>query len=132
MSEQNVEIVRRSYLRALAGEPAPVPGLFHPDAEYHSLSTDPDAAVHRGIDEIARHFRDWNEAYPDMRSEPIEFKGHGDRVFVWVRLVGHGAYSRIPVEWEGARVWTLREGRVIRVVEYLERADALKAAGLVE
>jgi ketosteroid isomerase-like protein/GNAT superfamily N-acetyltransferase len=132
VSQQNVEIVRSAYLRVLAGEPAPLPGFFHPDAEYHQLPVDPDAAVHRGIDEIARHFRDWNEAYRDLRSEPIEIKGNGDCVFVWVRLIGHGASSGVLADMEYAGVWTLRQGQVIRVVEYVDRADALKAVGLEE
>jgi ketosteroid isomerase-like protein len=130
MSQQNVEIIHRAYLRVLAGERGPVPGLFHPDAEYRTLPTDPDAAVHRGIDEIARHFRDWGEAFSDLRSEPIEIKGNGDSVFVWVRLTGQGTLSRLPVESEYAGVWTLREGKVIRVVEYVDRVEALKAVGL--
>jgi ketosteroid isomerase-like protein len=132
VSRENVEIVRRAYLRVLAGERGPVPGFFHPDAEYHTLPIDPDAAVHRGIDEIARHFRDWGEAFSDLRSEPVEIKGNGDSVFVWVRLTGYGTSSGLPVELEYAGVWTLREGKVIRVVEYVDRADALKAVGLEE
>src|SRR4051794_32616532 len=127
MLQENVEIVRQAYLRVLAGERPPLPDVFDNDAEYHTSSGDPNPAVLRGIDEITRSFRETDEAFPDIRSEPIEIKGHGDVVFVWARISGHGAASGAPVEMEYAQVWTLRAGKAIRVVEYLDRAEALKA-----
>jgi ketosteroid isomerase-like protein len=130
MSQRNVELVRQAYLRVLAGELGPLPDFFDVDAEYHTSPEDPDPAILRGMDEIARGFREWDEAYPDLRSEPVEIKGSGDIVFVWTRISGHGASSGVPVDMEYAQVWTLRAGKAVRVVEYLDRAEALKAVGL--
>jgi ketosteroid isomerase-like protein len=44
-----------------------------------------------------------------------------------VRFAGHGAGSGGPMEMELAHVWTFRDGRVIRVVEYFDLAEALRA-----
>src|SRR3954447_13447541 len=132
MSEENVEIVRQAYLRVLAGEGPPLPGLFDPEAEYHTSSADPDAGVFRGIGEITRAFREMDATFSDVRSEPVEIKGNGDVVFVWARISARGAASGAPVEWEYAQVWTLRAGKVVRVVEYLDRAEAVRAVGLKE
>lgn len=35
-------------------------------------------------------------------------------------------------EMEYAQVWTLRSGKVVRVVEYADRAEAPKSVGLAE
>ena len=48
-------------------------------------------------------------------------------MFLWVRFVGHGAASGAPLEMELAHVYTLKAGRC---VEYMDRAEALKAVGL--
>jgi ketosteroid isomerase-like protein len=95
-------------------------------------SADPDLAVHRGIDAIAGQYERWEEAYPDLTVEPLEAKDGGDRVFVWMRFVGHGAASGVPIDMQPAHVHTLRDGKVERIVEYVERSEALEAAGLAE
>jgi ketosteroid isomerase-like protein len=106
--------------------------FFTEDAEYHVAREDPDSAVHRGIDAVRRQFARWVEAYPDLTVEPLEAKGNGDMVFLWVRFSGHGAGSGVPVEMELAHLLTMRDGKVARTVEYLDRDEALEAAGLRE
>jgi uncharacterized protein len=125
-----VEFVLDAYARYNAGERRPEFWFWHADAEFHASRTDPDAAVHRGIDAIRRQFERWEEAYPDLKVEPLEAKGNGDQVFLWVRFVGHGASSGLPIDMELAHVYTLRDGKAARLVEYTDRAEALEAAGL--
>jgi uncharacterized protein len=132
MSQEGVEFVLDGYARFNAGERRPELWFWHEDAEFHASRTDPDAAVHRGIDAIRRQFESWVEAYPDLQVEPLEAKGNGDQVFLWVRFAGHGANSGLPIDMELAHVYTLRDGRVARLVEYPARAEALAAAGLSE
>jgi ketosteroid isomerase-like protein len=132
MSQENVEIVVNRYARYNAGERTPDLGFWHEDAEYHAAREDPDSAVHHGIDAIRRQFERWQEAYPDLQVEPLEAEGKGDRVFLWVRFSGHGATSGVPMEMELAHVYTMRDGRAAQVVEYFDKTEALKAAGLSE
>ena len=89
-------------------------------------------ATHRGIDAIRAQFARWYDAYPDLRVEPQEAKSSGDRVFLWVRFSGHGGGSGVPIDMQLAHVWTLRDGKAARVVEYFDRAEALEAVGLAE
>ena len=131
MSQENVEFVRDGYARFNAGERTAELWFWHPDAEYHAAREDPDSAVHRGIDAIRKQFASWLEAYPDLRLEILEAEGKGDQVFL-VRFVGHGGASSIPIEMELAHVYTMRDGKAARVVEYMDRKEALKAAGLNE
>jgi ketosteroid isomerase-like protein len=132
MSQENVDFVLDAYARYNAGERRPELWYWHDDAEYHVSSEDPDSEVHHGIDAIRTQFDRREEAYPDLKVEPLEAKENGDQVFLWVRFSGHGAGSGLPVDTELAHVLTLKEGRVRRLEEFTDRAEALKAVGLVE
>ena len=130
MASDNVQIVRDGYARFNAGEREAGAWFFHEDAEYHAAREDPDSAVHRGLPALRRHFARWVDSYPDLRLEPLEARGNGDLVFLWVRFTGHGGESGIPVEMELAHVLTLRDGKVVRIAEFSDRAEGLQAAGL--
>ena len=132
MSQKNVKQVLDGYRRFNGGERRPALDWWDEHAEYWTSNADPDTSVHRGIEAVRAQFARWVEAYPDLRVEPLDVKDNGDKVFVWVRFVGHGATSGASVEMEMAQVFTMRSGRAIRVVEYTDRADALKAVGLEE
>ena len=134
MSQKNVELVLDGYPRFNAGEPlAPlVREYYHADAEYHVAREDPDSAVHRGVAAITKQMESWIDAYPDLKLEVSEARANGDQVFAWVRFLGHGAGSGLPVDMELGHVITLRDGKYARVEEYYDRVEALKAAGLSE
>jgi ketosteroid isomerase-like protein len=132
MSRENVEFVLDGYARFNAGEKRPELWFYHEDAQYHAAREDPDSAVHRGIDAIRQQVASWLDAYPDLRVEPLEARGKGDMVFLWVRFIGHGAGSEVPMEMELAHVITMRDGKAARLVEYMDRPEALEAAGLSE
>ena len=130
MSPENLEIVLDGYARYNAGDRVPQLWFWHPDAEYHVARDDPDSAVHRGIEAIRQQFASWEEAYPDLRVEVLDARANGDQVFLWVRFVGHGAISGIPLEMELAHLYTMRDGKAAKVVEYMDRDEALAAVGL--
>ena len=132
MSEENVKFVLDGYARFNSGERVPELWFFTQDAEYHAAREDPDSAVHRGIDALRRHYARWVESYPDLIVEPLEAKGSGDKVFLWVRFSGHGEGSGVLVEMELAHVLTMRDGKVACTAEYFDRAEGLEAAGLSE
>ncbi len=119
-----------AYARFNAGERKPELWFWHEDAEYVVSREDPDAETRRGIEAIKHQFASWLEAYPDLRVEPLEARGRQDKVFLWVRFVGHGAASGLPMDMELAHVYTLRNGKAACAVEYTDRTEALIAAGL--
>ena len=133
MSPEEIEpFVRSLYDRFNGGERLPAADSWHPDGVYVNSSDDPDPGTHQGLEAITKQFQTWVEAYPDLRVDPIEILVNGDRAFVWARWSGHGAGSEVPIEMEMAQVCTIEDGKLRRIEEYMDRAKALQAAGLVE
>jgi ketosteroid isomerase-like protein len=69
------------------------------------------------------------EAFEDLRLDPEELLDLGDRLIITAQLSGHGAGSGIPVGDRIHQVITLRRGLVVREHDFLDRAEALQAAG---
>jgi ketosteroid isomerase-like protein len=130
MPQENVEIVLDAYARYNAGERVPELWFWHSDAEYHVAREDPDSSVRCGIDAIRQQFASWHETYPDLRVDVLDAEANGDQVLLWVRFVGHGATSGVPIEMEIAHLYTMRDGKAAKLVEYMDRDEALEAASL--
>ena len=91
-----------------------------------------DGAVY-GNDAVLANYERWNEAWEEGAETTLEeVIGHGDRVFVKVRFQGRGRASGVEVDTRLYEVYTLRDGKVLRIDEYEHRAEALEAAGLRE
>ena len=72
-------------------------------------------------------------AFSDLRIEAERIIDlSGDRVLVLSRQTARGKQSGVPIEHEFGDVFTLRDGRVVRLESYWNRADAIRAAGLSE
>ncbi len=127
-SQENEDLARAGY-DWFNREREPPPTWLD-DGEFINAAEDPDHAVYRGIEAIRAQHQGWFEAYPDLRVEPLEIRSKGDLVFVWTRFTGHGADSGATMEMELAHVITVEGGRTRRLREYLDRGEALRAAGL--
>ena len=55
-----------------------------------------------------------------------------DEVVTFARNRGHTDTDAAAVESESAAIWSVREGKIAKVRFYLERTEALTAAGLSE
>jgi len=145
MSQENVEIVRDAFAviyrwasRTTTGVPAG-PGreraaeLIDPNVEMHgTVGGLWEGRVARGLPEILDSFMAEDlEAWEERRLDPQRFL-HTDDLVVVLNEYRRGKGSGIEVESETAVVFTVRQGRVIRVQGYLDQAAALEAAGLSE
>ena len=131
--QENVEIVLAAYARFNSGDrTADDLEIWGEEGEFHSAPEDPESSVHRGINAIRRHYDSWVDTYPDLTLEPVEATGRGDTVFLWLHCSGRGRESGIPLSMRLAHVITVRDGRMTRLVVYLSKAEALRAAGLSE
>ncbi|MFL5867016.1 MAG: nuclear transport factor 2 family protein, partial [Thermoleophilaceae bacterium] len=89
---------------------------------------------HYGYEGVASYVAKIAEAIDDYRMAPERFIDVSDnRVLVFSREGGRGKGSGAEVQTHStAHLWTLRNGRAVRMQSYWERADALEAVGLTE
>jgi hypothetical protein len=112
MSQENVEIARQAH--EAFGRPDL--DVFDLDALYRYA--DPDLVV------------DWSRSHGDrVVVEPLEFIDHRECVVVPHHLRARGR-NGVQVEAHSTTVFTIREGRIVELRLYRDRADALKAVGL--
>ena len=136
MSQENVEIVRRVYEAVGRRDTATVIAAYDPDVEWdfsRSLWGDlTGRAVYRGHDDLRAFYREWYEAWGKYDEAAEELIEAGDNVIVVARGRGRGRVSGAEVAWTQFGVWTIREGKIVRVAWFGAREDALEAAGLSE
>lgn len=137
MSQENVEVVRRVYEASARRDSAAVLALYDPDVELdNSRGAFGDVTgrgVYRGHEEIRRAFRDLFDAWENYENECEELIDAGDQVISVSTARGRGRASGLEVEWKReAGVWTIRDGRIARVVWFPTREEALAAVGLEE
>jgi ketosteroid isomerase-like protein len=102
---------------------------YHPSADY--LPPDMDT-VYYGHDGYRRFWRQWLEAFEDIRWDPEEMIDFGAKTLVTTRQSGHGSGSGVAVSQPVHQVFTFRGGLVIRQEDFSDRSKALEAAGLEE
>jgi ketosteroid isomerase-like protein len=87
-----------------------------------------------GLEEMGEAWATMLRAWERLRAIPEEFREvDEDRVLVFVRNEGRGRGSGIEIQGistKAANVFTVREGRVTRLVLYWDREQALADLGL--
>ena len=133
MSRENVEIVREICREAAEGRLTSCLHLFHPDVEYSRFGRGVGlAGTWRGVEAMVRAASEWALTFDLLRVQAERFIEAGDAVVVFTRQTGNSKASGVPVDGAFTDVMTLREGRVVRFDQYLDRAAALRAVGLPE
>jgi ketosteroid isomerase-like protein len=131
VSKENIEAARRGF-EALNRDGVEA-FLEFIDPEFET-STPPELTVepatYRGPDGLREYFDSFYEIMEEIRFEPAEFIDAGDQVVVPARLVARGRDTGIEAVQQLAMVWTLRNGKALRLETYATRAEALEAAGL--
>jgi ketosteroid isomerase-like protein len=136
MSEENVEALRRLYGEWAKGNLWALRDIADPAIEWEwseglaSLYGGP--RIYRGLEEIGAATLEWLAAWESYWMTAEEFIEAGDEIVVPMHLHARVAGTDSVTEQRAAAVWTLRNGRAVRVRYYDDKADAFKAAGLRE
>jgi ketosteroid isomerase-like protein len=133
MSQENLEIIRRGYEAFAQGRVAFE--FLDTEIEWIGPREFPDLAETRyGHDGVREYMAKLSEVFDDYRMVAEEFIDVGDdRVLVFAREGGRGKGSGLEVQTNPtAHLYTLRNGKAIRMQSYWERSDGLEAAGLDE
>ena len=136
MSQESVEVVRAVYEAVGRRDSAAVLALYDAEVEFDTARV-PSVGlvggdVYRGHDGLRRWFREWNEAWEAYGDEVEELIDAGTHVISVVKRRGRGRVSGVDVEWQYVGVWTIRDGKIVRVAWCSSRGEALEVAGLRE
>jgi ketosteroid isomerase-like protein len=130
MSHANVDIVRR-FLDQAPENPDAVWDIFATDVVWETsalLIPDLPDILH-GPDGVRDFFRRWVGAFDNWDHEVEDMIEASDSVAVHIHQWGRGKGSGVTVDQRFWQVWTMRDGKAVRVTHELERADALRAVG---
>jgi ketosteroid isomerase-like protein len=128
VSEENVELIERSF-REWDDTGEPPWHLLHADVEVHDHDI-PDADVYHGREGAERWLAHWELAWSEFSFAPEEFLDAGDRVVAFVHVKATGRGSSVAVERDDAILYSVSDGKILRMDYYNDRDQALRAAGL--
>ena len=135
MSQENVEVVRRvtDVMDTDGFEAASLVFLeaAHPDVELREDPAWPGSGNYRGVEQVRQLMLDRMDTL-DFDQQTEELIAVDDKVVALVRWRGRGRASGAQGELSLAIVWTVREKAITRVEFFIDRAEALEAAGLRE
>jgi ketosteroid isomerase-like protein len=87
-----------------------------------------ETTVYRGHEGVRNLFREVDDAFVDLLFETLEIRDLGDRGVAIGQWRARGRESGIETESRLAFLFELRDGKAVRVWEYLDPHAALKAA----
>ena len=134
MSQENVEVVREAFEAFLGEDREKTAQLVDPEVEFHgTVGGLQEGQTAHGQSQIDQTFEAEDlEAWEERRLEAEGFIDAGDNVVVLLHEYRRGKGSGVELETDTAVVVAVREGRVVRIQGYMDRAAALEAAGLSE
>jgi ketosteroid isomerase-like protein len=110
-----------------AGDVEGLLAMADPAIEWEVAPEHPAATTHRGFDAVREYHEDWRNTLRDLTIDLRSVAESGDSVVTVCRLRGKGGESGADVEVEIAFLSTFRDGKTIRVEEFLDPDEALRA-----
>ena len=132
MSQENVEIVQRSNALMNQGNLDAAHRFLDPAIEWVIAREHPDSKTLIGHESLRAYERDWQETLSGLRLELDRVLDAGENVVGIGSVGGTGTGSGANVDVPIAFVFTLRDGLITRVEEYLDPQEALRATGLAQ
>ena len=132
MSEENVDVVRKANEAFVSGDAETALDLLAPEIEWHgTVGGFDEGRIARGRDEVVQGFVEYFENWERMELRADDYiDAGGDEVVVFHHEVAKGRQSGVVVETDTGSVSTVRDGKIVRVRAYMERDEALRAAGI--
>jgi ketosteroid isomerase-like protein len=130
MPGENVDLVRRLFAAYSEGglDAEVLAGLFHPEVVWNPA----DEAPQHGFDAVRAYMERWESGWEELSTDAEEFIEAGDRVIVAVHFAGRGRASGIEVDALLYEVYETRDGLIVRMDEFADRAEAMAAANISE
>jgi ketosteroid isomerase-like protein len=133
MSQENVELVRRSYDAFNRPDFDRLAQFLHPEVELSPALVGPGVRSHyRGHEEVKGFWKTITEVWDSMTVEPKELIEAPDGRVVAVENWRVRGRDGIEIDTEMTDVYEIRDGFCVRIEGFRDKSEALKAAGLSE
>jgi ketosteroid isomerase-like protein len=134
VSREDVEVVRQVYEAVARRDAATVLALYSADVEIDS-SRLPESGLEglghvRGHDGLRSLLRYWSQAWESFEDHCETLSEAGGYVISVVTRRGRGRTSGVETSTPRVGLWTIRDGKIVRVVWFASVDEARSAAGL--
>ena len=117
--------VIREFFAALEAEDYPrALSLVDPELQWNPME-----GSFTGLDGLATALSEWFEPWDEHHFQADSIEAHGDVTIAEVHITARGGRSRMQVDQRFFQVYRVAGGRITRMDEFVDRADALRAAG---
>ena len=133
MSQENVEIVRRTFdVFAGGGIEAALP-FFTPDVIAYPFPEWVEESEYRGHNGLRRLIAVWTDNFDEFEFHPHEIREVDDRVLVLAETAGRIKGSGVPIRQPLGQINSdFRDSMIGKIHNFLTWRQALEAAGLAE
>jgi ketosteroid isomerase-like protein len=129
MSRENVELVRAINEAYNSGDYDAVFRLIDEDVEWVEAPGGLNVAAYRGHEGVRASLVGWVGTFGDTYRYDVEdYTDLGEHVLVSGRQSGRGRASGIEVSELLWMLWTVRDGKAVRMRMFRDRTEALEAA----
>ena len=134
MSQENVALVRRFEKSWASGDLDAALECVHDELVFDwSDSMSPFVGIYTGHDGLTRFWSDMRDAWERFSPEMEEVIDCGPEKLITLDVVrARGKGSGIDMEARGAMLWTVQEGKIVRVKMFQTKDEALEAVRLSE
>jgi ketosteroid isomerase-like protein len=128
MATDNAALLRPIYEEWGRGNWRPNFEVYDPEMEWGWSDEFPGlAGVYRDHRDPNPRLRDWLSGWEHWRAEAEDFLEFGDTVVVLASYHGRGRGSGVEIHQEGAHVFELRDGKVVRLEIFASRDRAIRS-----
>ena len=106
-------------------------GFVDEEVEFREDPRFPESGVYHGVEAVRRYFEEFTESFDEFLLDDPEYVPVDDeRLLMQFHLRMRGKGSGAPAEALPGWLWTIRDGKGVRIEAFLDRAEARSAAGL--
>jgi uncharacterized protein len=128
MARGNADLIRPIYEEWGRGNWRPSFEVYHPNMEWGWSDEFPDLD---GVQEDRRdpnpRLRTWLSGWEHWRAEAEDYLEIGNHVVVLAAYHGRGKGSGVEIHAQGAHVFEVRDGKVVRLEIFASRAKAIES-----
>jgi ketosteroid isomerase-like protein len=134
MAPETAELIRRSYDAFNRRDLDALLALYHPACVWDMTHFEgwPDTPVYQGHEGLRRLFKEWHDAWDEVRTEPSDLLQIGGRLMVTCNMQVRGGASGAGVSLQFVQVAEAHDGLFHLIDNYSDKSQALEAVGLRE